>query len=317
MSAKKTNSSRRRSRPVKKKSMAKKFKRNKSAVFLSIFIVIILVASSSYAVFQFLGGTESDDNISEYSNINSIEAKNDVYYIFSNSINNQLDVLENDLDINKSNLKILDAEHPLYGEVSFDEKNFVYTKNSSTNKNDQFSYTVINDLNETSTANVEINIRPNAIISTSKGSIKVGLYEDKVPTTVNNFIKLADSGFYEGLVFHRVIDDFMIQGGGFEEDGTQKQSPFGPIDLEISNDVRHVDGAISMARTNDPNSATSQFFICDGAQSFLDDQYAAFGVVLDGMNVVRSIASVETTTKHGHNDWPVNEITINGITIED
>ena len=155
-----------------------------------------------------------------------------------------------------------------------------------------------------------------AVIGTSMGTIKVELYEDKVPNTCENFIKLANDGFYDGLVFHRVIDDFMIQGGGFTSDGTKKESPYGTIDLEINPEVRHVDGAIAMARTSDPNSATSQFYICDGAQSFLDDNYAAFGVIIDGMDVLRDIASVSTTTKNGMADWPVDDVTINSITIE-
>jgi len=162
-----------------------------------------------------------------------------------------------------------------------------------------------------------------AVINTSMGTIKVELYEDKVPNTCENFIKLANDGFYDGLVFHRIINDFMIQGGGFDTSGTQKQSPYGPIDLEISNEVHHVDGAIAMARTSDPNSATSQFFIDDGAQSQLEpggvdpNGYAAFGVVIEGIDVVRDIASVSSTTKYGSmNNWPVEDVTINSITIE-
>ena len=154
------------------------------------------------------------------------------------------------------------------------------------------------------------------------GMIVIELYEDKVPNTVENFIKLANDGFYNGLVFHRVIDDFMIQGGGFEADGTQKQSPYGSIDLEINPEVHHVDGAIAMARTNDQNSATSQFFINDGAQPSLEpggvdpNGYAAFGVVIEGMDIVREIASVGTTVKNGMSDWPIDDVIINSITIE-
>lgn len=156
-----------------------------------------------------------------------------------------------------------------------------------------------------------------AIIETTKGTITVELYDDKMPKTTDNFKKLANDGFYDGLVFHRVIDTFMIQGGGFWPNGTQKQSPYGPIDLETHPDATHVDGAISMARTNDPNSATSQFFICDGAEHGLDGQYAAFGKVIDGIDVVRDIASVQTTTKYGNMaDWPVNDIVIESITIQ-
>jgi len=156
-----------------------------------------------------------------------------------------------------------------------------------------------------------------AVIETTEGTITLELYDDKMPKTTDNFKKLANDGFYDGLVFHRVIDNFMIQGGGFWPNGTQKQSPYGPIDLETHQDVTHVDGAISMARTTDPNSATSQFFICDGAQHSLDGQYAAFGKVTDGMDVVRDIASVQTGTKHGNmDDWPVEDVVIESVTIE-
>ncbi len=156
-----------------------------------------------------------------------------------------------------------------------------------------------------------------AIIETSMGTIKVELYTDKMPITTENFIKLANDGFYSSLVFHRVIKGFVIQGGGFYPNGTLKHSPYGPIKLETNPDVTHVDGAISMARTSDPNSATNQFFICDGTQHFLDGQYAAFGKVIDGMNIVREIASVKTTTKYGMQDWPVEDVIINSIIIEE
>ena len=187
--------------------------------------------------------------------------------------------------------------------------------NSSTSKTATTQIIVKNntDNNQSSIEN------PTATIVTSMGIIKVELYEDKVSNTCENFIKLANDGFYDGLVFHRVIDDFMIQGGGFTPDGTNKESPYGTIDLEINSEVRHVDGAIAMARTSDPNSATSQFYICDGAQSFLDDNYAAFGVTIEGMDVVREIAALDpehTTTKYGMQNWPVDDVTINSITIE-
>ncbi len=172
------------------------------------------------------------------------------------------------------------------------------------------------------TTNGEINGNQIAIIETSEGTIKVDLYEDKTPNTVQNFISYAEDGFYDGLVFHRVIDGFMIQGGGFYPDGTQKETD-DPIDLEIHPDASHVDGAIAMARTSDPNSATSQFFINDGAQPSLEpggvdpNGYAVFGVVIDGMGVVRAISGVETTSKHGMQDWPVEDVIINSVTIEE
>lgn len=154
-----------------------------------------------------------------------------------------------------------------------------------------------------------------AVMNTTLGTMKLILYEDIVPITTNNFVRLSNDDFFEGIVFHRVIKDFMIQGGSYDSAGSPHESPYGTIDLEIHPDVRHVDGAISMARTSDPNSATSQFFICDGKQEYLDDEYAAFGKVLIGMEVLRTIAAVETTTKNGMQDWPVEEVIINSVVI--
>jgi cyclophilin family peptidyl-prolyl cis-trans isomerase len=168
-----------------------------------------------------------------------------------------------------------------------------------------------------------INTNSIAVMNTTMGTIIVELYEDKMPITTANFIKLANDGFYNGLVFHRVIDDFVIQGGGYYPNGTQKISPYDPIDLEINPDVHHLDGTIGMARTSDPNSATSQFFIDDGAQPHLDynssnpnpNGYAAFGRVVEGIGVVRAIAEVDTKTKYFMKDWPVTDVIINSITI--
>jgi len=153
------------------------------------------------------------------------------------------------------------------------------------------------------------------VMQTSKGSMKLALYDDITAITVQNFLNLIAVDYYDGLVIHRVIDDFVIQGGGFDENGINKISPFDPIDLEIHPDARHIDGAIGMARASDPNSATSQFYICDGAQHFLDENYAVFGVVVEGMDVVRDIASVETERKHGMDDWPFEEIIIEDVSI--
>jgi peptidyl-prolyl cis-trans isomerase B (cyclophilin B) len=164
-------------------------------------------------------------------------------------------------------------------------------------------------------------VNPIVSIDTTMGTIKVELYKDKMPVTTANFLRLINISFYNGLVFHRVIHGFMIQSGGFYPNGTQKVSPFGNIPFETS-DVKHVDGAISMASTGARVGGAAQFFICVGAQSSLDGQYAAFGKVIDNasMDVVRSIAALDpdhTTTKYGSNqNWPVNDVIINSITIE-
>jgi cyclophilin family peptidyl-prolyl cis-trans isomerase len=131
---------------------------------------------------------------------------------------------------------------------------------------------------------------PVALFDTSFGTFKVELFKDRMPETVDNFVKLVNDGFYNGLIFHRIGEGFMIQGGGYYPNGTLKPSPYGNIPFETSN-VTHVDGAISMASTGAKVGGSAQFFICDGAQSFLDGNYAAFGVTIEGIDVVRAIAA--------------------------
>ncbi len=158
-----------------------------------------------------------------------------------------------------------------------------------------------------------------AVIETSKGTITVELYEDKMPKTTDNFIKLANDGFYDGLIFHRIKDDFMIQAGSTYPNGTTKDSPYGTIEFESHPDATHVAGAISMASTSPGSGGSAQFFICDGAQHFLDGQYAAFGKVIDGMDVVREIASVEHdgSLENGPGGGqPLEDIVIESVTIE-
>lgn len=124
-------------------------------------------------------------------------------------------------------------------------------------------------------------------IETDKGTIKFELYEDKAPITTKNFIELAQSGFYDGLTFHRVEPGFVVQGGDPKGDGTGGSEK--TIPLEIHQELKHVKGAVAMARTNDPNSATSQFYITLSDVHQLDGNYAVFGKVTEGMEVAESI----------------------------
>ncbi|MCD8307258.1 MAG: peptidylprolyl isomerase [Clostridia bacterium] len=158
---------------------------------------------------------------------------------------------------------------------------------------------------------------PQAIIEMEGGGkIVLELYPDKAPNTVNNFISLVQKGFYNGLIFHRVISGFMIQGG--DPLGTGTGGPGYTIKGEFAsngykcNDVKHVRGVISMARATAPDSAGSQFFIMHADAPYLDGQYAAFGKVLRGMEVVDRIASVKTN----YNDRPLKEQKIKSITAE-
>ena len=148
------------------------------------------------------------------------------------------------------------------------------------------------------------------------GTIKAELYPDKAPNTVNNFISLANSGFYDGLIFHRVIKGFMNQGG--DPDGIGTGGPGYSIKGEFSNngytnnDLKHTAGVLSMARASNPDSAGSQFFIMAEEASHLDGDYAAFGKVTEGMDVVEAINSVETNS----NDKPLKDVVIESITVD-
>ncbi len=133
--------------------------------------------------------------------------------------------------------------------------------------------------------------KPVVELETSKGSIKLELYPDVAPIHVENFLNLAKSGFYDSLIFHRVIDGFMIQGGGFTDDLRMKQAPTIPAEF---NDSLHHAGTLAMARRNDPNSASSQFYICLRPQPRLDRQYTVFGKTIEGFDVVQDIGSVQT-----------------------
>lgn len=158
---------------------------------------------------------------------------------------------------------------------------------------------------------------PVATITMQNGkTIKVELYPDKAPNTVNNFIALATSGFYDGLIFHRVIKGFMIQGG--DPAGVGTGGPGYNIKGEFAlngfkkNDIKHERGVISMARAYNPDSAGSQFFIMHANASYLDGQYAAFGKVTEGMDTVDEIANVATD----RNDKPKADQTIMSVTVE-
>lgn len=158
------------------------------------------------------------------------------------------------------------------------------------------------------------------LMQTTQGNITLELDKTNAPITVENFISYVEDDFYSGTVFHRVIDGFMIQGGGFTEDQVQKETQ-NPIMLESYNGLSNTRGTIAMARTNVPNSATSQFFINVVDNTFLDFQsasqpgYAVFGKVTQGMEVVDQIRLAQTTTKGPHQNWPVEDIVIISVTI--
>jgi peptidyl-prolyl cis-trans isomerase B (cyclophilin B) len=159
-------------------------------------------------------------------------------------------------------------------------------------------------------------------LETSKGDITIELNADKAPVTVENFLNYVNDGFYDGTIFHRVIPNFMIQGGGFNDQMMQKNTQ-DPIINEADNGLGNDRGTIAMARTQDPNSATAQFFINHKNNDFLNYTapsiqgwgYCVFGKVTDGMDVVDAIATVSTTNRAGHSDVPEEVIVINSAKV--
>ena len=160
------------------------------------------------------------------------------------------------------------------------------------------------------------------ILMTNYGPINLELDFDKAPKSATNFLHYTKQNFYDGTIFHRVINDFMIQGGGFESD-MQKKPNGDPIKNEADNGLSNLTGTVAMARTSDPHSATSQFFINVSDNHFLDHRnktdvgwgYAVFGRVVEGMDVVNKIKGCETTSRNGHQDVPVVEIIIESAEI--
>lgn len=163
---------------------------------------------------------------------------------------------------------------------------------------------------------------PVVLMKTSMGDVKIELDKAKAPVTVENFIAYANGKFYDGTIFHRVIPAFMIQGGGFDKDMNQKKTN-APIKNEAGNGLKNLNGTIAMARTSDPNSATAQFFINTKDNAFLDHRndtpqgygYAVFGKVVDGLDVVKKIEQVQTTTKAPHENVPATPVIIESIRV--
>ncbi|MCA9192286.1 MAG: peptidyl-prolyl cis-trans isomerase [Planctomycetales bacterium] len=157
------------------------------------------------------------------------------------------------------------------------------------------------------------------VLKTSLGDITIELFEKEAPLSTKNFIEYAESGHYDGTIFHRIIDGFMIQGGGFSADMRQKKTN-APIKNESSNGLENKKYTLAMARTSAPDSATSQFFINTVDNDFLDRKkardgvgYAVFGKVVDGIEVVDKMSRVKTTTKSGMQDVPVETISIEKV----
>ena len=162
-------------------------------------------------------------------------------------------------------------------------------------------------------------------INTTVGAIHLELDQDKAPITVANFVALANAGYYEGTIFHRIIPGFMVQGGGLTEDMQNKSSGTDPIQNEANNGLANDRGSIAMARTMDPHSATGQFFVNHKDNDFLNHTaetaqgwgYAVFGKVTDGMDVVDKLAESPTGMVGGYQDAPLEPVTIESVTVSE
>jgi len=158
----------------------------------------------------------------------------------------------------------------------------------------------------------------NVEMITSKGTMTIELDEEAAPVTVKNFLSYVDKEFFDGLIFHRVIPGFMVQGGGMDADMKEKPND-PPIPIESDNGLKNVRGTIAMARTNNPNSATSQFFINLADNDFLNfagranPGYAVFGKVTDGIETIDEIAKVKTSSKGMHDDVPKEPVIIESV----
>jgi cyclophilin family peptidyl-prolyl cis-trans isomerase len=162
---------------------------------------------------------------------------------------------------------------------------------------------------------------PVVVVETSMGSFKVELFEDKAPVTVKNFLQYVEDKHYDGTIFHRVISDFMIQGGGFEP-GMKEKKTRDPIKNESNNGLSNLKGTLAMARTNEPNSATAQWYVNVKDNTFLDKAkardgvgYCVFGRVIEGLDVVEKIKAVDTDTVKGHENVPVKDVTIKSVKV--
>jgi peptidyl-prolyl cis-trans isomerase B (cyclophilin B) len=186
--------------------------------------------------------------------------------------------------------------------------------NSCSKKSDEVEVPIIKEISMTQVT-----------IKTSAGDIQLELNGEKAPITVKNFVDIANSGYFEGTIFHRVINGFMVQGGGLNADMSDKSSGTAPIQNEANNGLTNDRGTIAMARTMDPHSATSQFFINHKDNGFLNHTaensqgwgYAVFGKVTEGHDVVDQIADVATGSSGGHQDVPLEVITIESVIVSE
>lgn len=304
----------------------KKYKEQRKSSFplLPILFIIIIVGIVG-AYFLFSGdGVTVTDNVKK--NIAPV-SQEDFTVLAKNSTDFEISVLENDADQNNDELNITSITNPTHGTAELISGVIYYTPEVNFSGVDSLQYT-ISDGQYESTSKVHLIVaedNPIAIMETSMGTVAFELYMDKAPITAKNFIDLAKIGYYDELIFHRVISGFMIQGGDPNGDGTGGHAaeyhsglgnPTDPetwsIPDEFDDDLKHDSaGIVSMANAG-ANTGGSQFFITVAPASWLDGVHSVFGKVLDGQAVVNAISEVDTDS----DDRPLEEVQINSIRIE-
>jgi cyclophilin family peptidyl-prolyl cis-trans isomerase len=287
---------------------------NFSGLIIIVITVIILIVA---VYFLFLTGGENGTTV-----VNTTPVASDDYPVVDkNSAQVEIDILANDADRDGDTLTLTNIGDPSNGYTEIIDGILYYTPTSDFTGIDTFECTIEDGNGGTTTSTAHVIVvdpeeNPIALIDTSVGMIIAELYEDKVPITAGNFINLSNDGFYDGLIFHRVIPSFMIQGGC--PYGTGTGGPGYTIPDEFHEDLSNVRGTFSMANSG-PDSGGSQFFInvvdnthLDYDKDPLTSKHAVFGVVIDGIDVADEISEVSTNEA----DKPLQDVTINSIIIE-
>ena len=318
-----------RKRAELKQRKLKEQRRSGFPVLIVIFVIIVVAIVGTYLVFSNLGTTSNDQDTNGQVTNTAPSASED-YSVFSkNSVANQIDVLTNDNDPDNDEINITSISDPSYGTAELTDGNIFYTPETNFTGVDSFKYSITDgEKVDTSTIHIFIaDVNPIAIMETNKGTIVLELYEDKVPITAGNFIDLANDGYYDGIIFHRVIRDFMIQGGDPTGTGAGGHAakyhegygdPANPdtwrIPDEFHDDLKHDSaGILSMANAG-PNTGGSQFFITVKDTPWLDGAHAVFGKVIEGLDVVIEISELDPDNTDDSNK-PFNDVIINSIII--
>jgi peptidyl-prolyl cis-trans isomerase A (cyclophilin A) len=311
-----------------------KNKRPKSNRFPSLIVLVVIIIVGIAGAYYVLSNIDlaKDDQDTNGQDTNGqdliLTANLDYSIVPKNSFNWRIEPLNNDIVIDSYNTNISNVTSPFHGTAEIIGGSFIiYTPEVNRSGYDEIEYTISDGENE-STSGIRLwvaNENPFAIMDTTMGTIVFELYKDKAPITVRNFIDLANQGYYNQVIFHRIIEGFMIQGGdptgtGMGGHAAEYHEGYGDpnnpdtwaIPDEFHPELKHdIGGMLSMANSG-PNTGGSQFFITVAKTDWLDNLHSVFGRVMIGIDIVDEISKVETDS----NDKPLEDIIINSITIE-